>query len=81
MLSCFNLVRLCDTMNCSLSDSSVHLILQARILSGLPFPSPNRTERAGILSDHDCAPSWSLNSVRNEKLKHTLSNFFMFFAN
>ena len=34
---------LCDPMNCSLLDSSVHGILQARILeywSGLLFPSP-----------------------------------------
>ena len=27
-------------MDCSLSGSSVHGILQARILAGLPFPSP-----------------------------------------
>ena len=29
-----------DLMDCSLSDSSVHGIFQARILNGLPFPSP-----------------------------------------
>ena len=34
-------VWLCDTMNCSPSGSSVHVISQARILgNGLPFPSP-----------------------------------------
>ena len=31
---------LCDLMDCSLPGSSVHGILQARIWSGLPFPSP-----------------------------------------
>ena len=30
---------LCDPMDCSLSGSSVHGIFQARIWSGLPFPS------------------------------------------
>ena len=31
---------LCDPMDCSPLGSSVHGILQARILSGLSFPSP-----------------------------------------
>ena len=30
----------CDPMDCSLPDSSVHGILQAKYWSGLPFPSP-----------------------------------------
>ena len=30
----------CDPLDCSLPGSSVHGILQARILGGLPFPSP-----------------------------------------
>ena len=33
---------LCNPMGYSLSGSSVHGILQARILSGLPFPPPVR---------------------------------------
>jgi len=33
-------VRLCDPMDCSLPGSSLHGILQARVQSGLPFPSP-----------------------------------------
>ena len=33
-------VWLCDPMDCSLPNSSVYGILQARILDGLPFPSP-----------------------------------------
>ena len=42
MLSHFSCVRLCDPVDCSPSDSSVHGILQVRILEwvGLPFPSP-----------------------------------------
>ena len=35
--SCFSL---CNPMDCSPPDSSVRGILQARILGGLPFPSP-----------------------------------------
>ena len=33
-------LTLCDPMDCCLLGSSVHGILQAKILSGLPFPSP-----------------------------------------
>ena len=35
----------CDPMDCSLPGSSVHGILQARILEGLPFPSPGESSR------------------------------------
>ena len=38
----------CDPMDYSLSDSSVHGIFQARILSGLPFPSPGDLPDPGI---------------------------------
>ena len=38
---------LCDPMDCSSPDSSVHGILQARILSGLPFPSPEDLPDSG----------------------------------
>ena len=31
---------LCNSMDCSPPGSSVHGVLQARILSGLPFPPP-----------------------------------------
>ena len=31
---------LCDPMDCSLPGFSIHGIFQARVLSGLPFPSP-----------------------------------------
>ena len=39
---------LCDPMDYSLPGSSVHGILQARILSGLPFPSPGDLPNPGI---------------------------------
>ena len=38
----------CDHMDCSLPGSSVHGILQARILSGLPFPSPGDFPDPGV---------------------------------
>ena len=39
---------LCDPMACSLPDSSVHGILQTRVLSGLPFPPPGHLPHPGI---------------------------------
>ena len=39
---------LCDLMDCSLPDSSVHGIFQARYWSGLPFPSPGDLPNPGI---------------------------------
>ena len=41
-------VRLCDPMDYSLSGSSVHGIFQARVLSGLPFPSPGDLPDPGL---------------------------------
>ena len=38
---------LCDPMDCSLSGSSVHGILQARILECLPFLSPEDLPKPG----------------------------------
>ena len=40
LLSLFSHVRLCDPIEGSLPASPVPGILQARTLSGLPFPSP-----------------------------------------
>ena len=53
-------LTLWDRMDCNPSGSSVHGILQARILSGLPFPSPSRgTEFISFVSkitvDGDCS--------------------------
>ena len=44
-LSC---VQLCDPMHCSLPGSSVHGILQARILEWVVFPSPGDLPDPGI---------------------------------
>ena len=41
-------LTLCDRMDYSLPGSSVHGILQARILEGLPFPSPGDLPGPGI---------------------------------
>ena len=41
-------LTLCDPMDCSLPCSSVHGILQARIWSGLPFPSPGDLPTPGF---------------------------------
>ena len=37
-----------DPMDCSLPDSSIHGIFQARYWSGLPFPSPEDLPDPGI---------------------------------
>ena len=39
---------LCDPMDCSPPDSSVHRILQGRILEWLPFPSPGDLPHPGV---------------------------------
>ena len=39
---------LCDTMDCNPPGSSVHEIFQARIVEGLPFPSPGDLLNPGI---------------------------------
>ena len=41
-------LTLCDPVDCSLPGSSVHGIFQARIWSGLPFPSPGDLPDPGI---------------------------------
>ena len=41
---------LCDPMDCSSPGSSVHGILQARILDGLPCPPPEDLSEPGIES-------------------------------
>ena len=51
---------LCDPMDCSPPGSSVHGIFQARILSGLPFPSPHHPEDP-VQTPWQCleGPAWS----------------------
>ena len=41
-------LTLCDPLDCSPPGSSVHEIFQARILSGLPFPSPGDLPNPGV---------------------------------
>ena len=41
-------LTLCDPMNCSLPDSSIHRILQARILEWLPCAPPGDLPHPGI---------------------------------
>ena len=45
-LSCVQLF--CDSMDCSLTGSSLHGISQARILNKLPFPSPGDLPDPGM---------------------------------
>ena len=60
---------LCNPMDCSLLQSSVHKILQARIYwSGLPFPSPGRLPDPGI---EPRSPALQANSLPSEPLGKT----------
>ena len=47
MLSCFSHVQLCNPMDCSPLSSSVHGILQARILELLAMPSSRGSSQPG----------------------------------
>ena len=48
LCSVTSVVSLCDPMDCSPPGSSVHEVLQARILEWLPFPSPGDLPNPGI---------------------------------
>ena len=48
-------LSLCDPMDGSLPGSSVHGILQARVLDGLPFSSPGDLPNPGI---EPGSPAW-----------------------
>ena len=48
MLSHFRRVRLCDTVDCTLPDSSGREILQERILEWVAGPSPGDLPNQGI---------------------------------
>ena len=47
LLSRFSRVRLCDTMDCSPPGSSVHGILQARVLEWIAMPSSRGSSQPG----------------------------------
>ena len=57
-------------MDCSLLGFSVHGILQARILSGLPFPSPGDLPDPGIESGSPALEADALTSEPPGKYKH-----------
>ena len=54
MLSCFSLVQLCDPMDCSQAGSSVHEILQAKILEWVAISFPNLTEFIEMFTKNGC---------------------------
>ena len=57
-------------MDCSLPGSSLHGILQARILSRLPFPSPGDLPDPGI---EPRSPALQADSLPSESLVETLN--------
>ena len=59
-LSC---LTLCNPMDCSPPDSSVHIILKARILEGVLFPSPEDLPNTGIKPG---SPSLQTDSLPSE---------------
>ena len=61
ILSCFShCLTLCNAIDCSPPGSSVLGIFQARILSGLPFPSPGDLPDTGIKPTSLTSPSLAL---------------------
>ena len=48
---------LCDPVDCSLPGSSVRVVSQARILSGLPFPPPGDLPDLGIKPQSSVSPA------------------------
>ena len=66
-------VRLCDPVDCNLPGSSVHGILQARILDGLPFPSPGDLPDPGIEPGSPALQADALTSEPPGKLCQFLS--------
>ena len=58
---------LCNPMDCSPSGCSVHGILQARVLDGLPFPSPGDLPDPGIEPGSPAQQADSLPSELNQK--------------
>ena len=60
-------LTLCDPTDCSPPGSSVHGILQAKILSGLPFPPPGDLSHPGIEPGSPALEADSLLSEPPEK--------------
>ena len=68
---------LCDRMDCSLPGSSVHGILQARILEWVAFPSPGDLSNPGIGPESPALPADSLPSEPPRKPLEGLGNSFV----
>ena len=67
MLPTQSRLTLCDPTDCSPPGSSVHGILQAKILSGLPFPPPGDLSHPGIEPGSPALEADSLLSEPPEK--------------
>ena len=57
MLAAHSFPTLCDSMDCSQTGSSVHGILQARILVWLPLPFPGDPPDPGIKPESLMSPA------------------------
>ena len=64
-------------MDYSLTDSSVHGILQARILDGLPCPPSGHLPHPGIESASPAPPALQVNSL---PLSHWGSSLYIYFS-
>ena len=60
-------LTLCDPVDCSPPGSSVHGILQARILERLPFPSPGDLPNPGIEPESPALQADALSSEPSRK--------------
>ena len=63
MLSCFSLVWLCVTMDCNSPGSSVHGILQARILQWVIMPSSRGSSQPRDWTSVSCLLNWQAGSL------------------
>ena len=63
VLSRFSCVQLCDPMDCCPPDSSLHGILQARILEWVAMPSSRGSSDPGIKSASPAAPALRVDSL------------------
>ena len=72
-------LTLCDSMNCSLSGSSVHGILQARILEWVAIPSSTQGLNPGLLGCIACKvfTNWATREAQLLKTK-SLSHVRLF---
>ena len=70
-------LTLCNTMDCSLSGSSVHGILQARILEWVAIPSSRGSFQSTVELYLLCLLHWQVGSLNHI---HTHTQWFMLMA-